>query len=385
MQIGYCTNVHAGATLAETRRQLAAHATAVRKLVAPDEACGIGLWLSASAAAELKSAPGQLEEFAAWLRHEQLVPYTFNGFPYGDFHQEVVKHQVYLPTWWEPSRLEYTRDLIAIQHALLPPGLEGSISTMPICWGTPAPDSSELAEAANKLAQVAAELADLEARTGRLIFLCLEPEPGCLLDVTDDVIAFFQQYLLPGRDEQLVRRHIRVCHDVCHAAVMFEPQREVFEKLAAAGIGVGKVQVSSAVVADFEAAADQRAAMRDQLAQFNEPRYLHQTVIRQDGRTTFYQDLSEALAGPQGAAAAGSWRVHFHVPIYLSQFGHLQTSREEILACLAAARDCSDVRHFEVETYAWNVLPPELRHAQLAAGIAEELRWFRSVQPFSLA
>ena len=34
----------------------------------------------------------------------------------------------------------------------------------------------------------------------------------------------------------------------------------------------------------------------------------------------------------------------------------------------------------EVETYAWTVLPPELQPADLALGIAEELRWFRSVQ-----
>ena len=35
------------------------------------------------------------------------------------------------------------------------------------------------------------------------------------------------------------------------------------------------------------------------------------------------------------------------------------------------------VRHFEVETYAWNVLPPELQRDSLADGIADELKWVR--------
>ena len=33
------------------------------------------------------------------------MPFTFNGFPYGDFHQSVVKHRVYEPTWADAERL----------------------------------------------------------------------------------------------------------------------------------------------------------------------------------------------------------------------------------------------------------------------------------------
>jgi len=33
-----------------------------------------------------------------------------------------------------------------------------------------------------------------------------------------------------------------------------------------------------------------------------------------------------------------------------------------------------------VETYAWTVLPVEWQQPDLAAGIAEELSWFRSVR-----
>ena len=42
---------------------------------------------------------------------------------------------------------------------------------------------------------------------------------------------------------------------------------------------------------------------------------------------------------------------------------------------VVAAQDTTD--HFEVETYAWGVLPPELQQPDLAAGIADEMAWFR--------
>jgi hypothetical protein len=98
-------------------------------------------------------------------------------------------------------------------------------------------------------------------------------------------------------------------------------------------------------------------------------------VVHRDGHYFFYEDLPKALEAGQ-EAAAGEWRIHFHVPIYLECFGLLRSSQGEIRECLKAV---SDVRHFEVETYAWGVLPAELRQAELAAAIAQEMQWFRDV------
>ena len=68
-----------------------------------------------------------MEAFRDWLAEAGLLPYTVNGFPYGDFHRKVVKHDVYRPTWHTRARLDYTLDLIHVLDALLPPGVEGSI------------------------------------------------------------------------------------------------------------------------------------------------------------------------------------------------------------------------------------------------------------------
>jgi hypothetical protein len=64
------------------------------------------------------------------------------------------------------------------------------------------------------------------------------------------------------------------------------------------------------------------------------------------------------------------------VPIFVERFGRLETTQSEIGSCLDACRRFSDVQHFEVETYAWSVLPESYRPAKLADGIAAEMRWF---------
>lgn len=380
LQIAYCTNVHAGADLLATRANLEKYALAVKHQVSPNSPMGVGLWLSNEAANELLQQ--QLNEaFAEWLNEVGLVPFTLNGFPYGDFHKEVVKHAVYKPDWTDPDRLRYTDRLIEIQDRLLAPGMEGSISTLPLAWNHPPLDGQQLALCADNLRQVARRLEQLEQERGRLIYLCLEPEPGCALQRSVDAVRFFQDHLLVADEEHRLRRYIRICHDICHAAVMFEDQQEVLQRYRAAGIQVGKVQISSAIVlrlSDID--RQERADAIEQLRGFAEDRYLHQTMVRRSVSEPpeFYEDLPLALeqAG-DSATSGGQWRVHYHVPIYLDRFGALETSQEDILGCLAAIGRDGDVRHLEVETYGWELLPRGLQRTGLADGIAEEIRWLR--------
>ena len=84
-QLGYCTNVHAGPDLKTMRQNLEHHALRVKSLFCPNEPLGIGLWLSAPAVQELISN-NQIEAFSEWLSDNGLIPFTMNGFPYGDFH-----------------------------------------------------------------------------------------------------------------------------------------------------------------------------------------------------------------------------------------------------------------------------------------------------------
>ena len=56
----------------------------------------------------------------------------------------------------------------------------------------------------------------------------------------------------------------------------------------------------------------------------------------------------------------------------------MRNLRMPLVACLDAIRPEDGLHHFEVETYAWGVLPPELQRAHLSDGIAEEMEWVRS-------
>ena len=161
---------------------------------------------------------------------------------------------------------------------------------------------------------------------------------------------------------------------------MFEQQADAIRTLKAAGIQIGKIQVSSAIVLPLdEIAGEQRANAIQQLRSFAEDRYLHQTVTRssRSDSPVFFEDLPRALeAARKPTELAGEWRVHYHVPIYLERFGDVQTSRTQIVECLElATREIPELSHFEVETYAWSVLPEELQQTDLSEGIAEELQW----------
>ncbi len=372
-KVGYCTNVHAGATFEAMLSNLRTHALEVKRQVSPGATMGVGLWLSAAAAHEAIER-GRVRELGAFLDENGLDAFTFNGFPYGDFHQAAVKHRVYEPDWTQRARFEYTLDLASILSQLGQG--EAGISTLPIAWGRPG--ESRMKAAAAQVAAVAERLAQLEQRTGRLIHLDLEPEPGCALDTSVDVVNFFEHHLIPaapGREASL-RRHVRVCHDVCHAAVMWEDQGAVLSRYERSGILVGKVQVSSAIHVPFDRMTpSERTGALAQLRQFAEDRYLHQTTAGAAdgggaGVEAFYEDLHEAI---QSQAMDRPWRVHFHVPIDLERFGLLETTRAEVLELLDLGPRCA---HFEVETYAWGVLPVQMRPAKLSEGIAREMKWF---------
>jgi sugar phosphate isomerase/epimerase len=379
--LGYCTNVHAGASYEQTRANLERYAIAVKARVSPDAPMGVGLWLSAKAARELIEQD-RLAEFADWLGEKGLVPFTFNGFPHGDFHEPVVKHKVYRPDWRDRTRLDYTLDLVTIQDRLLAAGSEGSISTLPVGWGADIAESSAgVDEAARNLCRLVEHLHRLEEETGRLIHVDLEPEPGCYLDTSEDVVGLYRDQLFRQVDEDKVRRYLRVCYDICHAAVMFEDHAKALRRYAGAGIEIGKVQVSSAVRVDFDRLTqDERKVALEQLQGFAEDRYLHQTVIRRSGDDrivdSFIDDLPAAITAHDGVAGpAGEWRIHFHVPLFVDRFGLLETTQGHIGELLAEAQSSSQVRHFEAETYAWGVLPQELQMADLSEGIAKELSW----------
>lgn len=387
--LGYCANVHGVTDRDGIHRYLETHTLAIKDLVAPDTPMAVGLWFPESV---LDDGGAWTIELFEWMSSNGLYTQSFNGFPQRDFHSPVVKHGVYEPMLGTDLRTRYLLDLYGAfmreklvacrdpqrYEANWGPDAWMSISTLPIGWPGSA-DEDATQNAGNSLrhyARLCEKVNGTSSRTPR-ITIDLEPEPGCILDTADDVITFFDEHL----PDESHRKHIGVCHDVCHAAVMFEDQRTVLRRYAEAGIRVNKVQISSALDVDVRAIGVDTAI--EHLRPFAEPRYLHQTGFKTgDDRESGFElieDLPEALErleqGPSAGPIPDRLRVHFHVPVYLDSIGPLGTTNDQIADAVAAAREYHDTRHFEVETYAWGVLPDELKRDTLAEGIADELKW----------
>jgi hypothetical protein len=69
--------------------------------------------------------------------------------------------------------------------------------------------------------------------------------------------------------------------------------------------------------------------------------------------------------------------VHFHVPVNADRLSdELSTTNDHLRAALDVIAKAPGVcRELEIETYTWEVLPPEVRAADVADMIAEEYRW----------
>ncbi|MFI7336705.1 metabolite traffic protein EboE [Streptomyces sp. NPDC050085] len=370
VHLAYCTNVHPAETLDGVLAQLRDHSEPVRKRLGRDR-LGIGLWLAKDAARSLTTDPAALRGLRAELDRRGLEVVTLNGFPYEGFGAEEVKYRVYKPDWADPERLAHTGELAHLLAALLPADVtDGTISTLPLAWRTAYDDRS--AEAARTALVTLAERLDaLQELTGKSIRVGLEPEPGCTVETTADAIAPLTAVARPDR--------IGLCLDTCHLATSFEDPGGALDRLAAARVPVVKSQLSAALHAEHPRLPD----VREALAAFDEPRFLHQTrTVTPDGlRGT--DDLGPALNGA-ALPDAGPWRAHFHVPLHAAPAAPLTSTLDVLKDTLARLVGGAHplTHHLEVETYTWQALPPELRpraRPQLADGIAAELTLARDL------
>ncbi|MDT0613195.1 metabolite traffic protein EboE [Streptomyces lancefieldiae] len=370
VHLAYCTNVHPAETLDGVRAQLRDHCEPVRRRLGRDR-LGIGLWLARDAAHALVTDPAALRGLRTELDRCGLEVVTLNGFPYEGFGVGEVKYRVYKPDWADPERLEHTTSLARLLAGLLPDDVvEGSISTLPLAWRT-AYDETRADQARAALVTLAERLDALQELTGRSIRIGLEPEPGCVVETTHDALAPLTSI---GHDR------IGICVDTCHLATSFEDPHTALDALTAARVPVVKSQLSAALHAEHPA----DPAVREALAAFAEPRFLHQTRTLTATGLRGTDDLDETLAGGGPLPDTAPWRAHFHVPLHATPAAPLTSTLPVLKAALTRLVGGPHplTRHLEVETYTWQALPPELRpraRAQLTDGIAAELTLARDL------
>ncbi len=372
LHLAYCTNVHRGGDWPETLASLEKYTLAVRRKVSPDQPYAIGLRLSDTASRQL-SEPHTLRAFRQWLERNRCYIFTINGFPYGNFHGTRVKENVSQPDWSSPDRLAYTNRLFDLLAELVPPGIEASVSTVPVSFKAFRLGERGLRTALEHLWRCVEHMESLTRRTGAKFHLGLEPEPFGTVENTAEFIELFDRLEAQRPGDLRLREHLGINYDTCHFALQYESPGEALGRLRRRGIKISKLHLSNAL------RVHPTAEVRTALAAFVDDVYFHQVIERRtDGDLIRYADLDEALVTPlsDGPQRDREWRIHFHIPLHSPETEQFGTTADHLRGVLDVVKQnpalCS---HLEMETYTWEVLPRELKQASVVDMLVSEYQW----------
>lgn len=368
LHLAYCTNIHRGETWSEIFAALKIHALAVREQVSPHQPFAIGLRLSNLAALELSRSESLLK-FQRWLDKNLCYVFTINGFPFGRFHGTRVKEQVYAPDWTSPERLAYTNRLFDLLAKLVPAGMEGSVSTVPGSFKEFISSKAQAKAIRGNLWRCVEHISRTSEKSKRQLHLGLEPEPLGWLENSAETVSFFKQMRAEHDNDSRLEDFLGLNYDTCHFAIQFEEPCEVIASLRRAGIKISKIHLSSALKTRPTSKA------RSTLAHFDEGVYLHQVIARsKGGKIDFFRDLPDALKSSK--SQTGEWRIHFHVPLHAPPVAPFKNTNDHLLGILdLLAKDPELCSHLEMETYTWEVLPPELKLPSVVEQLTAEYHW----------
>lgn len=355
-ELTYCSNIHPADGWPQVFSKIRSHVPELKRRISPDSRFGLGLRLSNEEAVQLLKG-SNLQEFANYLRDQEVYVALINGFPYAGFHDCALKDQVFAPDWHTEQRVDYTLRLVEILAALLPEDLDGGVSTCPLSYKRwPAkPDWDVLARNVERVAR---------AMTGTALHLDIEPEPDGLIENTREFIEFYRK-LSDGRD------YVALCYDVCHFAVEHESPADTLAALEVEGVKIGRAQISSAIRVAIPDSTEGRKTLRDELAPLADTTYLHQII----GPCERFRDLPNGLDALE-SAKSNEWRIHYHVPLFVEDYGPLSSTQPEVQSALKLLSP-NRVRHLEIETYTWGVLPPDLK-LDIVDSIEREYQWVLS-------
>ena len=118
----------------------------------------------------------------------------------------------------------------------------------------------------------------------------------------------------------------------------------------------------------------------NEMKKFSDAVYLHQVVERDGtGARNIYRDLPDALKTRSATTPMESskeWRIHFHVPLHAPAAPPFENTNDHLLGILDQLQMNPKIcTHLEMETYTWEVLPPELKTQSVVDQLAQEYHW----------
>jgi hypothetical protein len=385
----YSTLVHPGDTWPEMWDSLNRYVPQVKARWAPKKSFGVSLRLSAASAKTLTGDPGERDRLKDFLKRNDMYLYTVNAFPYGPFKNRIVKKDVYEPDWSTDLRSNYTMQVADILAEVAPPNVQPSIQSPPLGFKPKVTGPEYVNEFTRHVIATVAHLIMLEKRTGRTVTLCLEPEPACFLETTEEAVDYFTNHLYASdairmlvtatglnksQAEAAVRRHLGMVYDICHQAVEYEDIGASLKKLDDNGIPVFKLQEAAALRVP-NVTKETVEAMRP----FADTVYLTQTIEKIDGKLNRYLNLEDAFAAFEAKPnLKREWRTHVHVPVFLDKIGeHFETTRFAIEDALKFHKKNKLSPQLEIETYTWDVLPESMKTGSIVDYVQRELDWVK--------
>ena len=383
----YSTLVHPGDDWAQMWDSLVTYVPKVKERWAKNHRFGVSLRLSASSAQTLAGSTPEREKLKKFLADNNMYLYTVNAFPYGPFKGTIVKEQVYEPDWRSEERTTYTKNVADVLADVSPDDVSPSIQSAPLGFKPRVTGPDVVDSFTDHVIRVCAHLVDVEARTGRVVTLALEPEPYCFLETTDETVEYFTKHIYSGKSAEklaklarmpiseahvALRRHVGIVFDICHQAVEFEDIGACLQKLVAAGIPIFKLQEAAALHVP-----EVTQKIVDVLKNYSKTIYLTQTVEKKDGKLTRFLNLEDAFAAWEKNPGPREWRTHFHVPVFLEDLGPFRTTRFAIEDALRFHKAKPLSRQLEIETYTWDVLPDNLKTGDIVDYVCRELDWVK--------
>jgi hypothetical protein len=383
----YSTLVHPGDDWKQMWESLTTYLPKVKARFAGNSAFGVSLRLSANSALTLADSAAERDRLKKFLGDNDMYLYTVNAFPYGAFKGTLVKEQVYEPDWRSEERTRYTINVADVLADVCGKDISPSIQSAPLGFKPRVTGDAVVASYTDHVLRVVAHLVALEARTGCVVTLALEPEPYCFLETTDETVDYFTHHLYSGAAAETLaklaripiseahgalRRHLGVVFDICHQAVEYENIAEALQKLVDAGIPIFKLQEAAALHVP-----EVTQSTVDSLKRYAKTIYLTQTIEKKDGRLRRFLNLEDAFAAWQNDPGPREWRTHFHVPVFLNDLGPFRTTRFAIEDALRFHKKRPLSRQLEIETYTWDVLPENLKTGDIVDYVCRELDWVR--------
>jgi sugar phosphate isomerase/epimerase len=383
----YSTLVHPGDDWAQMWDSLVTYVPKVKERWAKNHRFGVSLRLSAASASTLAKSQAERDKLKKFLNDNNMYLYTVNAFPYGPFKGTIVKEQVYEPDWRSEERTTYTKNVADVLADVSPDDVSPSIQSAPLGFKPRVTGPDVVDSFTDHVIRVCAHLVDVEARTGRVVTLALEPEPYCFLETTDETVEYFTKYIYSGKSAEklaklarmpiseahvALRRHVGIVFDICHQAVEFEDIGACLQKLVDAGIPIFKLQEAAALHVP-----EVTQKIVDVLKNYSKTIYLTQTVEKKDGRLTRFLNLEDAFAAWEENPGPREWRTHFHVPVFLEDLGPFRTTRFAIEDALRFHKAKPLSRQLEIETYTWDVLPDNLKTGDIVDYVCRELDWVK--------